>query len=137
MELPDFFERAEMGWGPAPGGRFSLSLADQGDRRKVRAELAIDAIGTFWLALRDSDGIFLKTNFRGDPAWCVAQAETVIGEAFEGAMRLASRDAAWRFLPITDKQLGFLLDQGLDATTAESLTRGQATRMISLLLAAR
>ena len=52
-------------------------------------------------------------------------------------MRLASRDAAWRFLPLTDRQLDFLLDQGLDAETAESLTRGQATRMISLLIASR
>jgi len=137
MELPDFFANAAMGWGPAPGGRYSLSLADQGERQRVRAELAIDAIGTFWLALRDTNGIFFKQKFTGDPAWCVAQAELVIEEAFEGAMRLASREAVWRFMPATEKQVAVLLDSGLDWPTVKAMSRGQATRIISLLFATR
>lgn len=136
MELPDYFERAEMDWTPAPGGRFSLSLADQGDRQGVRADIAIDAIGTVWLALRDRDGIFFKRRFVGDPADSIHAAERVVESQFPEAMRLVVRDAAWKSVEASEKQIAFLIASGLDPERARSITKGQATKMITMLLAA-
>lgn len=135
MALPDFFDRAEMDWSPAPGERYSVSLADQGERKGVRADLVVDAIGTVYVALRDRDGIFLKHKFRGDPAVGIWQAERLIESQFEGALRIAGREAAWKTAPASEKQVELLIANGLNPEKARSMTKGEAGKMITLLLA--
>jgi hypothetical protein len=95
--------------------------------------LAIDPIGTFWLALRDSEGIFRKEKFRGDPAFCVHRAEQFIEREFGGVMNLVSREAHWKTAPATEKQVKFLVDRGIDRDEAVDMTKGQASRFIGLL----
>jgi hypothetical protein len=133
MELPDYFARAEMDWTPAPGGRFTLSLGDQGDYERVRADLAVDPIGRVWMAIRDRNGIFVKHKFQSDLAESIRQAEIVLASHFDSALRLASRSARWKMSGASDKQIALLIENGISQTKAESMSKGEAAKLITLL----
>lgn len=134
MGLPDFFSKAQMDWMPAPGGRFSLSLAEQGDRGRVRAELAVDPLGCLWMALRDQNGIYMKRKLAGELSSCVRQAEMIIQQQFGDVMKLVGREARWKPGPASEKQIAYLIGRGVEPDAAAGMTAGEASKFISLFI---
>lgn len=118
-------------WLGEPGGGYRLGL-EAGDRIDVHATM----LGSWEVRLhRRQAGWSEVLGQAGSPAEAVALADAYVLKQFPGARKLIDREASWRRLAPTEKQLRLLESRGLPVP--ERLTRGQAAWMLSYSLGRR
>ena len=117
----------DLTWLGNPGGGYRLNLPD-GEQLLVDSTL----LGDWDVRLATRGNVVTQVGRAKNPEAAIVVADRYIEQQRADALKLLERDARWRDLAPTEKQLALLRTLGLPSSS--ELTRGQATWMISYSL---
>ena len=123
----DLFRRRPVHWVATPDGRFVLATG--------RGSLILRPQGDAWSVVRAEDGTTAVLADALDLGYAQGVAEDYARSVGAGA--LVARDAGWRFLEPTDKQLKMLRFLGIPRGSVADKTRGEVSDLITAARAAR
>jgi superfamily II DNA or RNA helicase len=130
IELPEEVERnTVLAWSPVPSG-FYLSC---GNKREARIHR--DMVGAYQLHVIDAGGQSDRVALGSNLLRAFRQADAYVQQVWPDAGGLIRSDRRWRMEPPTQKQLDLLAKKGLPPHVLEKLTKGEACRAITRLLA--
>ncbi len=124
---PEIVGATGLAWLGAPGSGYRLPLP--------AGEFTVEstALGDCEVRYRDrATGLSTIVGRGAEPTEAVRMADGIVERDHPGALRLLRRDAAWRCLEATEKQIAVLRRHGMP--TPPGLSRGQASWMLSYVL---
>lgn len=135
LAIPEEAAKASrFGWLKLSDAEYRLSCGADDSEKRRQAVLACDTLGRWSLRLvsdaRDEAhdvGDELRTAF--------SMADALIGAAYSGVSVFAARNARWRREAPSEKQIGLLKRLRVGPDTLAELDRGQASGLITKLLA--
>ena len=132
LELPAEIASATLlAWTATPDGYY-LDC-----REKRAARLTRDMLGRVLLTLSDGTERNAQIHLPSDMGQAIAQADARILSQWPDSGAMVRTDAGWRRGAVTDKQRGLLTTLRVPPEVIDGLTKGDASRLISQLLAGK
>jgi hypothetical protein len=135
-ETVSIFEQAASAWVSAPNGVYTISLGDRGSLRiQPQAQRNGDSLIAGYALIHVTKDGEKTLAWNTDVAALMTDAAEPYIEKL-GATRLASKTAAWRSEPMTDKQRAMIIKL-TGKTPPASTTKGQASQIIAMAMEGR